>query len=47
MGNLALQEEWCDTLLLGVNAEGLAVHIYDRLGFTLGNWQNGLVITVH
>jgi GNAT superfamily N-acetyltransferase len=47
MGNLALQEEWCDTLLLGVNPAGLAVHLYDRLGFTLGNWQNGLVIAVH
>jgi len=44
MGDLALQEAWCDTLLLGVNPKGLAVHIYERLGFALGNWQNSLVI---
>jgi RimJ/RimL family protein N-acetyltransferase len=47
MGNLALQKAWCDTLLLGINPEEVAVHVYDRLGFTLGNWQNGMVLTVH
>ncbi|MDG2200830.1 MAG: GNAT family N-acetyltransferase [Phycisphaerales bacterium] len=44
MGNHALAQPWCDTLLLGVDPLGLAIHIYDRLGFRLGQWQVGLVI---
>jgi ribosomal protein S18 acetylase RimI-like enzyme len=44
MGNHALRELDCDTLLLGVNHLGLAIHAYRRLGFTTGQWQNGLAI---
>jgi len=42
VGNHALGELDCDTLLLGVDHLGLAIHIYRRLGFTAGRWQNAL-----
>jgi ribosomal protein S18 acetylase RimI-like enzyme len=44
MGNHAICEGECTQLLLGVNPHGLAIHIYSRLGFELGKWQNGLML---
>ncbi|MBM43458.1 MAG: hypothetical protein CMJ36_00375 [Phycisphaerae bacterium] len=44
IGNHAMSELGCTTLLLGVNPKGLALHIYAKLGFTLGQWQNSLVL---
>ena len=44
IGNHALQEEGCTQLLLGANPNGLAVHIYARLGFETRRWQHGLML---
>lgn len=45
MGNHALHEDGCTQLLLGANPKGRAVHIYTRLGFELGTWQHGLMLS--
>ena len=44
MGRHALEELDCDMLLMGVNPDGMALHIYAKLGFILGKWQNSLTI---
>ena len=42
MGQHALSTLGCNTLVLGANPRGLAIHIYSRLGFITGDWQHAL-----
>jgi GNAT superfamily N-acetyltransferase len=44
IGRQALAEKECDLLLLGVNPKAMAIHIYAKLGFALGKWQNSLTL---
>jgi GNAT superfamily N-acetyltransferase len=44
IGRHALADPECDLLLLGVNPKAMALHIYARLGFALGKWQNSLTL---
>ena len=44
IGRHALADLECDLLLMGVNPKAMALHIYAKLGFALGKWQNSLTL---
>lgn len=44
MGRHAVAVLGCETLWMGVNPDGLAQHLYAKLGFEFGAWQNSLIL---
>ena len=44
VGNHALDHLQCRELLLGIDPEGNASRVYRKLGFTLEDWNHGLVM---